>query len=56
MLAQEIDKAIREHAPDDWRATRMKTITVRNALEPLLAGNGHDVDQVLELIKNQADY
>ena len=55
-LAQEIDKAIREHAPDDWRATRMKTITVRNALEPLLAGNGHDVDQVLELIKNQADY
>lgn len=55
-LAREIDRAIREHAPDDWRATKMKTMTVRNALETLLAGNGHDVDQVLDLIKNQVDY
>ena len=55
-LAHVIDTAIRDHAPDDWRATRMKTLTVRNAIEPLLAGTDHDVDQVLELIKNQAEY
>ena len=55
-LAHVIDTAIRDHAPDDWRATRMKTLTVRNAIEPLLAGTDHDVDQVLELIKNQAGY
>lgn len=55
-LARAVDKAIREHAPDDWRATRMKTLTVRNAIEPVVAGTGHDVDELLELVKNQAEY
>jgi type I restriction enzyme R subunit len=55
-LARAVDKAIREHAPDDWRATRMKTLTVRNAIEPVVTGTGHDVDELLELVKNQAEY
>jgi type I restriction enzyme R subunit len=55
-LARAVDKAIREHAPDDWRATRMKTLTVRNAIEPVVAGTEHDVDDLLELVKNQAEY
>jgi type I restriction enzyme, R subunit len=55
-LARAVDKAIREHAPDDWRATRMKTLTVRNAIEPVVSGSGHDVDELLELVKNQAEY
>ena len=55
-LARAVDKAIREHAPDDWRSTRMKTLTVRNAIEPVVAGTGHDIDELLELVKNQAEY
>lgn len=55
-LARAVDRAIREHAPDGWRATRMKTLTVRNAIEPLVAGTAHDVDELLELVKNQAEY
>jgi hypothetical protein len=34
----------------------MKTLTVRNAIEPVVAGTGHDIDELLELVKNQAEY
>jgi type I restriction enzyme R subunit len=55
-LALAIDAAMRDHAPDDWRSTRMKTLTVRNAIGAVLDGHGHDLDAVLEIVKNQSDY
>lgn len=54
-LAVKIDAAIRQVVQDDWRANRMKTKIVRNAIKDILQ---HDsgLDRILELIKNQNDY
>jgi type I restriction enzyme R subunit len=55
-LALDIDRAMREKAPADWKGDPAREAQVRNALFPLLQRNREATQALFELIKNQPGY
>jgi type I restriction enzyme R subunit len=55
-LALQIDRAIRENAPADWKGDETREKQVLNALFPLLSRNRDATLAVFEIIKNQPGY
>lgn len=55
-LAIEIDQAMREHAPADWKGDDTREKQVLNALFPILAKDREATLAVFEIVKNQAGY
>jgi type I restriction enzyme, R subunit len=54
-LALALDKAVMDSKQDDWRNNPVKVKKVRNAMKKVL-DEDTDIEQVLELVKNQHDY
>ena len=59
-FALAIDKAIRETRKDDWKGSKLKTKELRNAIRAVIEevdpSAGIDVNDLLELARNQDDY
>ena len=55
-LATRIDTAVRSTKKDGWIGNRMKEKEVANAIREEAAGYEVNVDEVLELVKNQDEY
>jgi type I restriction enzyme, R subunit len=55
-LTLEIDRAMREQAPADWKGDDMREKQVLNALYPLMNRDGEATRALFEIIKNQSDY
>jgi type I restriction enzyme R subunit len=55
-----IDKAIRDTRKDDWKGSKLKTKEVRNAIrrvvDALEPAFDADIDEIVELARNQDDY
>lgn len=55
-LTLEIDRAMREQAPADWKGDDMREKQVLNALFPLMNRDREATRALFEIIKNQSDY
>lgn len=55
-LAFELDKAIREHAPANWKGDDAKEKYVLNALFPIMSRDRVATQAIFEIIKNQPAY
>lgn len=55
-LTLEIDRAMREQAPADWKGDDMREKQVLNALYPLMNRDREATRALFEIIKNQSDY
>ncbi|MDP3189278.1 type I restriction endonuclease subunit R [Limnobacter sp.] len=55
-LALELDKAIREHAPANWKGDDAKEKYVLNALFPIMSRDRMATQAIFEIIKNQPAY
>ena len=55
-LALDLDSAVREHAPADWRGDDIRETEVLNALFPLMARDRKATIAIFEIIKNQPGY
>ena len=55
-LTLDIDQAMREQAPAEWRENQTRESQVLNALSRLLNGDPKATLELFELIKNQPDY
>lgn len=56
VLALEIDKAMHQQAPADWKGDETRENQVLNALFPLLNRNREATLALFEIVKNQSDY
>ncbi len=52
-LALDLDSAVRERAPADWRGDDIRETEVLNALFPLMARHRQATTDIFEIIKNQ---
>ncbi|MFC7411619.1 type I restriction endonuclease subunit R [Hydrogenophaga atypica] len=55
-LALKLDKAIREHAPADWKGDPAREAQVLNAIAPILSKNKAATLAIFEIIKKQPGY
>ncbi len=55
-LVLQIDTAVRLTKKDDWISNRFKVKEVRNALITAVGDRDVDIDELLELVKNQHEY
>jgi len=55
-LALDIDSAVREHAPADWRGDSTREGQVQNAVYPLLSQDREATRALFEIIKQQKGY
>jgi type I restriction enzyme R subunit len=56
MLAYELDRTMREHAPAGWRGDETREKQVLNALFPVMSRDRQATQAIFEIIKNQHDY
>lgn len=55
-LASQIDRAMRERAPEGWRGDEVKERTVKGFLYPLMGRNREATEELFELLKNRSEY
>ena len=55
-LALELDQAIREQAPADWKGDPAREAQVLNAIHPIMKKNKAATRAIFEIIKNQPGY
>ena len=55
-LALELDKIIKLNKKDNWRGNKIKERELKKAINAKLASTGHDLEAILELVKNQNEY
>lgn len=56
LLALELDRVMREHAPAGWRGDEIRERQVQNALFPVLKRNPELTIAVFQLLKNMKEY
>lgn len=55
-LTLQVDAAVRQTKKDQWVSNRFKVKEVRRALVKAVGDNNVDIDELLELVKNQREY
>lgn len=55
-LALDLDAAVREHAPSDWRGDDIRETQVLNALFPMMSRDRNATSAIFEIIKKQPGY
>ena len=56
VLVTKVDTAVRYTKKDDWTNNLFKTKEVKLALAREVEGHDVDIDELLELVKNQREY
>lgn len=55
-LALQLDQAMREKAPANWKGDEIKEKIVLNALFPIMSRDREATQAIFEIIKNQPGY